>query len=790
MGCCGCCAAKAIDPNEALNLVKEDAPEVLIEGETFEFAFAFTRDQVYFTNFRILIKDKQGFTGASVSWKTIPYTAIKAFWVETAGSLDPTVQLGYFPAGISQGNFDRYEKMPSQALTVNFQAGSGEGAVDLFALQRLLNAKIFTPGEAAIEVAPQPEGMEQGGAGSNFMDMLGDDGRAIDPKIIEQQLKVDPPLLLADEDVDMAFKCGRDTVALTNRRVLVIDVKGLTGKSVNYMTYLWSSLKAFSTETAGSFFDRDSELKLWTSIGHVDQNKFGMDLRNSSTDIMAIQRYLADKILGQDEEPPSAEASSAAGQEDSGGGWQAWLAGDSRQVDAEEANRKFHEEQPILQGSETCEMAFKAARDMVLFTTKRMVLIDPQGFTGKKVSYTSIPWGCVQAFAVCSAGSFLDKDSEMLIWTDIYHDDHTESEEYQDGEETKTRTIYIADPGLAQIQVDFQKDKVDLQAVGRYLASRCAKLGSKSSEPNVAMEEGLLSAGDPSLLESFLSFLGSDYRQVDPDEMDEKLHNVACMGLPDEKVQAAFVCGRDSILFTSHRAMKIDVQGFTGQKVLYLSLPWSKVKEYMVESAGSWDLDAKMCLFIKSAWYNLEHGPGLEIDFSKGRSDIVAIQKFMSEQIIGNADGTSAVPREVLPEQPEGVIGSFLSWLGDDNKAIPREEASEKFKSDPEILQPDEEVDIAFKCGRDYILFTTKRYMRIDVQGWTSSKVAYWSTPYKCVPCFEVTGAASHPFDADAEVKLNKDICAAAFDVKKNQGDIMTVYTSLNQKCVLDKSMA
>ena len=64
-----------------------------------------------------------------------------------------------------------------------------------------------------------------------------------------------------------------------------------------------------------------------------------------------------------------------------------WLTGDSRPIDAAEADRRFHEETKILQGSETVDMAFKAARDTILFTTKRMVLIDTQGFAGKKVEY-------------------------------------------------------------------------------------------------------------------------------------------------------------------------------------------------------------------------------------------------------------------------------------------------------------------------------------------------------------------------------------------------------------------
>jgi len=182
---------------------------------------------------------------------------------------------------------------------------------------------------------------------------------------------------------------------------------------------------------------------------------------------MAVQRYISDKILGPDTAPPAEVVDSAEGQKDDGGSWTAWLFGDQRQVDAAEANRLFHEGTKLLQGSETCEIAFKASRDMTLFTTKRLVLVS--GKAGKaKISSTSIPWSCVQAFAVCSGEKWIDKDSEMMIWTDIFHDDRTEQEEYQEGEETKERTVWIREPGLSYIQVDFQKDKVDLPAIGRY----------------------------------------------------------------------------------------------------------------------------------------------------------------------------------------------------------------------------------------------------------------------------------------------------------------------------------
>lgn len=786
MGCC--CGASAIDPNEALSTVREEAPEILIDGEDFKFAFAFTRDQVYFTSHRVLVKDKQGFTGSSVAWRTVPYTAIKAFYVKTAGSLDMDMEIGFWPSGLSQGDFARDSMMPSQRIEISFKK---DGGVDIFALQRLLNEKIFQVDCATVEVAPQPEGMADGGGLNNLVDLLGGDARAIDPKMVETQLRADPPILLPDEVVDMAFKCGRDTTCFTSRRLLRIDVQGLTGKKVMYLSYLWSHIKAFAVETPGAFLDRDCEIKIWNGISHIAENVIGMDLRNSSTDIMAIQRYLSDRVLGQDTEPPSAEAGAGEGQgqEDSGGGWRAWLCGDMRQLDAAETNRKFHEEVQLLQGCETCEMAFKGARDMVLFTTKRMVLIDPQGITGKKIEYKSIPWGCVQAFGLQSPGAFLDKDSEMLIWTDIYYSYHTEEEEYASGDETQTRTIYIPDPGQSHFSVDFQKDKVDLEAVGRYLATRCAKLGSQSSVPPTETPAELLGTdhGEASGIEKFIGRLGDDYRQCDPDELDEQLHGDCSMLLPDEKVQMGFVCGRDTVILTSHRAMKIDKQGFTGKKVLYLSLPWTKIKAYEVESAGTWDLDAEMRLTIKSPWYNKWHGCGLDIDFSKGRCDVIALNRYISAQIIGAADGTSAVPREILPDQPEGMVGEFLSWLGDDYKSIPREEATEKFKNSPAILLDDETVDISYKCGRDFVLFTTKRYIKIDTQGLTGNKVSYKSLPYKSMSCYEVSGAASHPFDRDAEVYLHSDAGKVSIDVKKDQGDIMATYTLMNKKCIIDK---
>lgn len=58
---------------------------------------------------------------------------------------------------------------------------------------------------------------------------------------------------------------------------------------------------------------------------------------------------------------------------------------------------------------------YKAIRDGVIFTTKRIIAINVQGITGKKVDYTSLPYSRIQAFSVETAG-VLDLDSELQLW--------------------------------------------------------------------------------------------------------------------------------------------------------------------------------------------------------------------------------------------------------------------------------------------------------------------------------------------------------------------------------------
>lgn len=58
---------------------------------------------------------------------------------------------------------------------------------------------------------------------------------------------------------------------------------------------------------------------------------------------------------------------------------------------------------------------FKAVRDFVVFTDKRLVAVNVQGITGKKRDFTSLPYSKIQAFSIETAGTF-DLDAELDLW--------------------------------------------------------------------------------------------------------------------------------------------------------------------------------------------------------------------------------------------------------------------------------------------------------------------------------------------------------------------------------------
>lgn len=92
------------------------------------------------------------------------------------------------------------------------------------------------------------------------------------------------------------------------------------------------------------------------------------------------------------------------------------LMGNASQIDVAEVAEELA---PILgesaSGNEEVIYAYKMIRDMFVFTNKRLIFIDKQGMTGKKVDYLSVPYKSITQFKVETAGHF-DTDCELKIW--------------------------------------------------------------------------------------------------------------------------------------------------------------------------------------------------------------------------------------------------------------------------------------------------------------------------------------------------------------------------------------
>ncbi len=88
------------------------------------------------------------------------------------------------------------------------------------------------------------------------------------------------------------------------------------------------------------------------------------------------------------------------------------LFGNASEVDSKDIQKELND---LLIEGETMIRGFKVIRDLFIFTDKRLVLVDKQGISGKKVEYHSIPYRSISHFSLETAGTF-DLDSELKIY--------------------------------------------------------------------------------------------------------------------------------------------------------------------------------------------------------------------------------------------------------------------------------------------------------------------------------------------------------------------------------------
>ena len=123
-----------------------------------------------------------------------------------------------------------------------------------------------------------------------------------------------------------------------------------------------------------------------------------------------------------------------------------------------------------------------------------------------------------------------------------------------------------------------------------------------------------------------IDFTNGSVFKLSPASPQEIGPQVAELLVPDEQIVASFKAVRDFVVFTNRRLMAVNVQGITGKKRDFTSLPYNKIQAFSVETAGTFDLDAELDL-----WFS---GMGkVRLEF-KGQVDVRALGKMIAGYVL------------------------------------------------------------------------------------------------------------------------------------------------------------
>lgn len=112
-------------------------------------------------------------------------------------------------------------------------------------------------------------------------------------------------------------------------------------------------------------------------------------------------------------------------------------------------------------------------------------------------------------------------------------------------------------------------------------------------------------------------------RPVNDDAFEKMVAPILVTG---EEIVSSFQSIRDGVVFTNLRIITINIQGITGKKRDFTSLPYSKIQAFSVETAGAFDLDSELEL-----WFS---GMGrVKLEFI-GATDVAYLCKMISGKVL------------------------------------------------------------------------------------------------------------------------------------------------------------
>lgn len=112
---------------------------------------------------------------------------------------------------------------------------------------------------------------------------------------------------------------------------------------------------------------------------------------------------------------------------------------------------------------------------------------------------------------------------------------------------------------------------------------------------------------------------------VNPDELAKQYGTLLIDG---ERIELGFKLVRDTFIFTNKRLILIDKQGITGNKTEYKSIVYKAITRFSVETAGTFDLDA-----VLNIWISNETVPSIQKQFNKS-VDVYQVQKILAQHVL------------------------------------------------------------------------------------------------------------------------------------------------------------
>ena len=109
---------------------------------------------------------------------------------------------------------------------------------------------------------------------------------------------------------------------------------------------------------------------------------------------------------------------------------------------------------------------------------------------------------------------------------------------------------------------------------------------------------------------------------------EDLIKNYGLLLTDSEEIEMGFKLIRDTFIFTTKRLILVDKQGLTGSKTEYKSISYKSITRFSVETAGTFDLDAELKIWVSS-----ESHPSIVKQFNKS-VNVYEVQKILAHHVL------------------------------------------------------------------------------------------------------------------------------------------------------------